>query len=413
LRDDTGAWFMRCEKDQQVALYHAGNKKLDTTSTGIDVTGTVTADGLTVANTGNITLDSGTGETHSITLSHKGSYAEVNAIELAQGSTTYGNNQIKFLNMNSTGSVVETMRIAGGGDISFYNAAGSAAKFFWDASAESLGIGTSSPNEPLDIESATNATTGTVAITRDFNGTTTTNRGALVLWGKDYDNWYSNGEVGPMLLFGAAEDDRSANSGDLRAGIGVKYNGNLTFHASSSSVSNGSSERMRIDSSGKVGIGTSSPQTTIDLNGAQLMRANAGNIGLGTYTVGSGMTAQSGGELEFMHMWSGTMHTNDTIVFRYNAISWKSWWFEMTAASTGGYGHTYTGGYYNNSGGVDSLETIDTDMWSTAVSYSGQNIIVTVTLNRTWIHPLIKIKFGCGGGEGFPQLSRCSLVVNT
>jgi len=56
LRDDTGAWFMRCEKDQQVALYHAGNKKLDTTSTGIDVTGTVTCDGLTTGNNQDITI---------------------------------------------------------------------------------------------------------------------------------------------------------------------------------------------------------------------------------------------------------------------------------------------------------------------------------------------------------------------
>jgi hypothetical protein len=105
------------------------------------VAGTATMDGLTVATTGNITLDSGTGETHGVTLSHKGSYAEINGIEFAQGSTTYGNNQIKFLNMNSTGSVVETMRISGGGDISFYEDTGTTAKLFWDASAECLSIG--------------------------------------------------------------------------------------------------------------------------------------------------------------------------------------------------------------------------------------------------------------------------------
>ena len=37
------------------------------------------------------------------------------------------------------------------GDISFYEDTGSTAKFFWDASAESLGIGTSSPSQDLEI----------------------------------------------------------------------------------------------------------------------------------------------------------------------------------------------------------------------------------------------------------------------
>lgn len=37
------------------------------------------------------------------------------------------------------------------GDISFYDDTGTTAEFFWDASAESLGIGTSSPNAKLDV----------------------------------------------------------------------------------------------------------------------------------------------------------------------------------------------------------------------------------------------------------------------
>ena len=41
-----------------VQLYHNGSEKLETTSTGVDVTGTVTADGLTVDG---ILLDSSLG----------------------------------------------------------------------------------------------------------------------------------------------------------------------------------------------------------------------------------------------------------------------------------------------------------------------------------------------------------------
>ena len=164
---------------------------------------------------------------------------------------------------------------------------------------------------------------------------------------------------------------------------------------------------------GNVGIGVASPQTTIDLTGALLMRANPANIGMGTFTAGSGMTVANGGELQFMHMWVGTMAINDTIVFTYAATDWKSFWFEITAASTAGYGHSHIGGYSNDSIATDALETIESDMWSLTASNDGQALTFTVTLAVTWIHPLIKIKFGCGGGEGVPQLSRCSLVITS
>jgi hypothetical protein len=49
LRDyDTSVSFINMLNNGAVTLHHAGNAKLSTTSTGIDVTGTVTADGLTV-----------------------------------------------------------------------------------------------------------------------------------------------------------------------------------------------------------------------------------------------------------------------------------------------------------------------------------------------------------------------------
>jgi len=45
----------------------------------------------------------------------------------------------------------QRMKIDTNGDISFYEDTGTTAKFFWDAAAESLGIGTSSPSSQLDI----------------------------------------------------------------------------------------------------------------------------------------------------------------------------------------------------------------------------------------------------------------------
>jgi len=218
----------------------------------------------------------------------------------------------------------------------------------------------------------------------------------------------------PSLVFDTGAANRSAtikfhDQGNTAGGfINYLHNGDkMNFGAGSTT-----GVTMTVND-GKVGIARVSPDTTLDLEGALLMRANTANIGLGTFTAGSGMTALGGGELEFMHAWAGTMAVNDTIVFTYNAINWKSWWFEITAASTGGYGHSHLGGYWNNGGGTSTLETIDTNMWSVAKTASGQSIIITITLNTTWIHPLIKIKFGCGGGEGAPVLSRCSLVINS
>ena len=45
----------------------------------------------------------------------------------------------------------ERMRIDSNGDISFYEDTGTTPKFFWDTSAERLGIGTSSPNQILEV----------------------------------------------------------------------------------------------------------------------------------------------------------------------------------------------------------------------------------------------------------------------
>ena len=52
------------------------------------------------------------------------------------------------------------------GDISFYEDTGTTPKFFWDASAEGLGIGTTSPAHPLDVIGTIRSY---VSTTGDFN----------------------------------------------------------------------------------------------------------------------------------------------------------------------------------------------------------------------------------------------------
>ena len=48
LNDVSGDTYFRAVNGSYAKLYHAGDEKISTTSTGVDVTGTVTSDGLTV-----------------------------------------------------------------------------------------------------------------------------------------------------------------------------------------------------------------------------------------------------------------------------------------------------------------------------------------------------------------------------
>jgi len=101
-------------------LGHEGNTKLATKSTGIDVTGTVTASegfamgsGEQSPSTGNMFID----------------------IDSNNDSTA------ATLDLTRDGKTKKTARFAENGDISFYEDTGTTAKFSWDASAEALGMG--------------------------------------------------------------------------------------------------------------------------------------------------------------------------------------------------------------------------------------------------------------------------------
>jgi len=119
------------------------------------------------------------------------------------------------------------------GDISFYEDTGTTAKFFWDASAESLGIGTTSPLNPLHIN------VGTDQNLRVFSASSTPTIGSL----------------------------NDANSAYAALG----------YTGSQHEFRLGTTEAMRIDSSGNVGIGTSSPNSPLEVsNGTENHRVAFG-----------------------------------------------------------------------------------------------------------------------------------------
>ena len=120
-------------------LFHTGNQKLVTTAIGIDVTGNVVADGLNVStgiyniNTSGASLISSTGSVK---------------IDIDSDNNATDN---RFL-ITSDGNTKNRLEVGEDGDISFYEDTGSTPKFFWDASAEALGLGTTAPSASYSID---------------------------------------------------------------------------------------------------------------------------------------------------------------------------------------------------------------------------------------------------------------------
>jgi hypothetical protein len=166
----------------EATLYYNNAPKIATTATGIDVVGMATMDGLTVD--GEIILDSATGN-HLLKFyrsdstinagnalgqilfggSDEGDFPDAASIQASAatswGATSSATQLDFFTTRNTTVTPVKRLTVADSGDISFYEDTGTTAKLFWDASAESLGIGTSSPTSPLTVNRL--STDGTIA----------------------------------------------------------------------------------------------------------------------------------------------------------------------------------------------------------------------------------------------------------
>ena len=265
-------------------LYYDGSEKLATTSTGVDVTGTVTADGLTVDGTAS-TVATFNGVA-------SGALINIKSVDAPNGMSLGYNVNEDFVIYNAQNTpiraytnAVERLRIANNGDISFYEDTGTTPKFFWDASAERLGIGTSSPASKLHVADG-NITVGSSTNTSSTN---------TLLAGYGYN-------IG-ATTYGNTSIRSTYNNGDNSA--------SLEFYTASNGLN--TAERMRIDSSGNVGIGTSSPSTFTSVGasnlvvgdgttnkGATIYSSSTGYGGV-AFADGTGASAQYAGLIQYGH----------------------------------------------------------------------------------------------------------------
>ena len=217
-----GAYMARFAASGASSLYHNGSEKLATTSTGIDVTGSVVSDGLTV---------DGLSQLGTVDIYDNGALSVIAADSSHDLELRGRANQAVNIVSNGT----STASFANNGDISFYEDTGTTAKFFWDASAESLGIGNSSPLSFNQVGADT-----------------------LVVGS-------GSGEQGITIYSG------TSNNGVLAFADGTtttqQYQGYIGYNHSSNFMRffTGATERMRIDSSGNVGIGSQSPAAKLDI----------------------------------------------------------------------------------------------------------------------------------------------------
>ena len=290
-------------------LYFNNAAKLATTSTGIDVTGTATMDELTVDSTTGFSwlpvstagakvgaIGTGTGliiNTPSVNASFgsglaiDGSYASdlssVNVKAFGPKFSSYGS-ELNLFTSDDT-SLLKRQTIASNGDISFYNSSGTSQSLFWDASAESLGIGTSSPSAKLTSSGVT-GTTLIQAVGVDSNGFADV-------------EIKSTGTAGASRLYFS---DTAAQSGF------IKY----SHSDNSMQFATAAAERLRIDSSGNVGISSSSP-SSYHAPADNLVIGSTGDNGL---TIASGTS--SGGTICFADGTSGGAQYAGFIDYQHN-----------------------------------------------------------------------------------------------
>ena len=249
----------------------------------INVTGTVTADGLTVEGDLKPEFNFSESTAYDSTNVNPNNYLQIYntdstlnsfaAIRFRNGSTGAGVTMINSIrtgtessaltfNTRHSGTFAERLRIVSNGDISFYEDTGTTAKLFWDASSESLSIGTTGSTTDRRFQvSETGPSTATTQYGIVANPTYPTNVTANVY------NLYT----GPNLTAGTTLTNLY--------NIYLEANGypSSTVTNSFGIYQSGANDKNYF--AGNVGIGASSPSAKLEVRPTNNVNLLVGNTG--------------------------------------------------------------------------------------------------------------------------------------
>jgi hypothetical protein len=229
---------------------------------------------------------------------------------------------------DATATMQNRLNIATTGDISFYDDTGTSQALFWDASAERLGIGTTSPSANLHIGNTGGAAELWLQRTDGYNavklyGSTLGDGQGFKINVNNGDRFAidSSGNVGigtdspsgvlhlrdttPHLYI---QSDDGQSSKLLFGDAADNSRGGFEYTSSDAMIfmTNNLSEKMRIDSSGNVGIGTSSPSATLHVASSSAKIAEFERIGNQVFDLTISDIGEGAGQLWF------NAQTNDT-----------------------------------------------------------------------------------------------------
>ena len=189
-----------------------------------------------------------------LSLQHSTANANKAGRIVVESNSSFSNSVNMYLQTGHSTSVAprDRIKIANNGDISFFEDTGTTAKLFWDASAESLGIGTTSPSALLHLQS----TNPVIRLT--------------------------DSDTGADSIISASS---SAGALSISADNGNEVNNTFI------NFKTDGSEKMRIQSDGNVGIGTSSPDKLLDLESSTNPTVRLSSSKSGSFTANEVMSS--------------------------------------------------------------------------------------------------------------------------
>ena len=287
-------------------LFYNGSARLATTSTGIDVTGTVTADGLTVDGTGDLgTIGNGAfNAAAALGFQSDRAFFGYSSSQNALIQSGASKGVVVEVNSDTLDGGTRAALFASNGDISFYEDTGVNQKFYWDASTEFLGLGSTAPSAKLDIVDTSadvqmrvyknDGTKNTrVTVTADDSGAKIHYRDADNAGALRFNNNLGEvmritadttrvgiGTTNPtktLTVFGTGAGNATVQiEGEGGADPYINFLANNTQHWSlgiddsdadkfklSEHSALGTNDYLVVDVSGNVGIGTSSPSSSL------------------------------------------------------------------------------------------------------------------------------------------------------